>query len=93
MMISKQQGSYVIANRSAGLHGFSKEYPVTYLMGNHIEMTTTKGLDYPTGTTYQPHEHVLPLKLNVLEELHQACEKMGDDFVYKVHDDFILVPK
>jgi len=77
----------------ARLYTFSKNYQVTYLMGNHIEMTRTKGIDYPTGTTYQPNEHVLPLGLDVLEELHLACEKMGNTVVHQIHDDFIIVPK
>ncbi len=75
------------------LYAFSKEYPVSYVMGNHIEMTTTKGKDYPAGTTFQPSEHVLPLDPSVLKELHHACERMGDQTVYQVHDDFIIVPK
>jgi len=75
------------------LHSFSKTHPVSYLMGNHIEMTTTPGIDYPTGTTYQPKEHALPMGLNVLEELYKSCERMGDNIVYEVHDDFIIVPK
>lgn len=75
------------------LYEFSKTHPVSYLMGNHLEMTTTSGIDYPTGTTYQPNEHTLPLKVSVLKELHDACNKMGDQLTYQVHPDFILVPK
>lgn len=75
------------------LYSFSKEHEVSYLMGNHIEMTTAHGVDYPTGTTYQPHEHALALEPTVLKELHHACEKMGDHLVYQIHRDFILVPK
>jgi hydroxyacylglutathione hydrolase len=36
------------------LKRFSNTHPVKYLMGTHIEMTKTKGVDYPMGTTYQP---------------------------------------
>ena len=77
----------------ARLNAFSKEHQVRYLMGNHIEMTRTKGVDYPTGTTYQPEEHTLPLGLTVLSELSVACERIVNKFVYEIHDDFIIVPK
>jgi len=77
----------------ARLNTFSKNHRIDYLMGNHIEMTRTNGIDYPTGTTYQPNEHALPLGLDTLEELYRACEKMGNTVVYEVHDDFIVVPK
>jgi hydroxyacylglutathione hydrolase len=36
--------------------------PVSYLLGNHIEMTTTPGEDYPSNWTFQPDE--LPLQLS-----------------------------
>ena len=77
----------------ARLSAFSKEHPVRYLMGNHIEMTRTKGVDYPTGTTYQPEEHTLPLGLTALQELSVACERIVNKFVLEIHDDFIIVPK
>ena len=75
------------------LNAFSNEHPVRYLMGNHVEMTRTKGVDYPTGTTYQPEEHTLPLGLTVLSELSVACERIVNKFVSEIHDDFIIVPK
>ncbi len=75
------------------LKTFSKVHPVKYLMGTHIEMTKTKGVDYPTGTTYQPEEHILPLRLNVLDELSTACEMIQKKFVREIHDEFIIVPR
>lgn len=72
---------------------FSKRHPVSYLMGNHIEMTRTKGVDYPTGTTFQPEEHGLPLRASILQELSSACKKMGGKIIYEVHDELIIVPK
>ena len=75
------------------LKNFSKMHTVKYLMGNHIEMTRTKGVDYPMGTIYQPEEHPLPLGLNVLEELSGACPRIQQKFVTEIHDDFIIVPK
>jgi hypothetical protein len=61
-------------------------------MGTHIEMTSTPGVAYPYGTTYQPNEHDLQLGLDVLVELNAAVQAMGGNPVYQVHDDFIIVP-
>jgi hydroxyacylglutathione hydrolase len=77
----------------ARLHAFAKDHPISFIMGNHIEMTKTKGVDYPTGTLYQPNEHQLPLGLSALEELYRASERMGNKVVYEIHDKFIIVPK
>jgi hypothetical protein len=62
-------------------------------MGNHIEMSNKAGEDYPVGTTYQPHEHQLPLSLAVLKELREACRAQKGNLMYEVHPDFIIVPK
>ena len=35
---------------------FCQSHPVTYVLGCHIEMTSTPGMDYPIRTTYQPDE-------------------------------------
>ncbi|MBU0695255.1 MAG: MBL fold metallo-hydrolase, partial [Bacteroidetes bacterium] len=45
---------------------FVSNHQISYILGNHIEMTKTAGKDYPTGTTFQPNEHVLPLKASDL---------------------------
>ena len=36
------------------LAGWCTQQPVTYLLGCHIEMTTTPGVDYPAGWSCQP---------------------------------------
>lgn len=43
--------------------------PVTYLLGCHIEMTTTPGADYPVGWSYQPDEPPLQLTTDHLQQL------------------------
>ena len=77
----------------ARLKNFTIGHPVKYLMGNHIEMTRTKGVDYPMGTTYQPEEHPLPLGVAVLDEISVACERIQQKFVKEIYDDFIIVPR
>ncbi|MCY7422303.1 MAG: MBL fold metallo-hydrolase [Chitinophagaceae bacterium] len=72
---------------------FATNHKVSYLLGNHIEMTTTPGKDYVTGTTYQPDEHALPLKITELAELNNALKKLGDKPAKETHDSFIIYPK
>jgi len=72
------------------LINFCKHHLVSWLMGNHIEMTDQSGVDYPTGTTYQPHEHMLPLRPDVLSEIRNASKGMKTTPVRDVHADFII---
>ena len=71
---------------------FVEDKPVCYVLGTHIEMTSTPGVAYPYGTIYQPNEHVLQLGLEHLLELNAACQAMGNPPVDEVHDDFIIEP-
>ena len=73
--------------------GFAKKKNIKQFIGNHIEMTSKKGIDYPVGSTYQPDEHILPLTLGQLKELDDALEILGDSPKREVHDHFIIFPK
>jgi len=44
-------------------------HPVSYLLGCHIEMTTTPGVDYPVGWSYQPDEPPLELTQDHLGQI------------------------
>jgi hydroxyacylglutathione hydrolase len=48
--------------------------PVTYLLGCHIEMTTTPGVDYPVGWSYQPDETPLELTTGHLEQIQTTLK-------------------
>ena len=72
---------------------FVSHHQVSYILGNHIEMTTTAGKDYPTGTTFQPYEHILPLKATDLVELNIALKKLDDNPKRETHNNFIIYPK
>jgi glyoxylase-like metal-dependent hydrolase (beta-lactamase superfamily II) len=72
---------------------FATHHSISYILGNHIEMTTTAGKDYPTGTTYQPAEHILPMTMDDLRELNEALKAAGDLPKYDVHANFIIAPK
>lgn len=72
---------------------FAMENKVAHFIGNHIEMTDQKGIDYPTGSTFQPNEHILPMTMEQLKELDQALDKLGASPQHEVHSDFIIYPK
>ncbi len=72
------------------LSRFCETHTVTFLMGNHIEMSNQPGVDYPTGTTYQPQEHPLPLHLEVLTEIQNAIKGFNTTPKRDVHKNFII---
>ena len=65
---------------------------VCHVLGTHIEMTSTPGVDFPFGAEEHPDEHALGLTVDHLVELRDAVETMGVEPVYEVHDDFIVYP-
>ncbi len=62
--------------------------PVTALLGAHVEMTKTPGVDYPSGTLDQPDEAPLALPPGILEEVLAALAVPGPRVV---RDRFIVV--
>lgn len=56
---------------------FTKDKPVTYVLGTHIEQSATPFLDYKVGTQYQPNEHNLELNRGNLLEIVEAMHAMG----------------
>jgi hydroxyacylglutathione hydrolase len=68
------------------------EHPVTWVLGTHIEMTTTPGSDYAMGADEHPNEHPLQLTKDTLSELHEAVKALGATPQYQEHDDFIIYP-
>lgn len=74
------------------LTDFVSKHHVSYILGNHIEMTRTPGLDYPTGTTYQPDEQLLPLQAKDLYLLNETLKITGPVPRRVVLDKFIITP-
>jgi hydroxyacylglutathione hydrolase len=66
--------------------------PVTAVLGTHIEMSKTPGVDYPTGSTFQPDEHPLALSRDVLIRLDVELKRIGATPMRSVQDDFIITP-
>ena len=73
----------------ARLDDFARARPVKAVMGCHIEMTTTPGVDYPTGTLWQPDEPPVELSTAHLAQLRSVAEVALTPGRY-VFDDFII---
>lgn len=71
---------------------FSKTHEITHILGNHIEMSTADGIDYPIGTTYHPEEQQLPLTVEDLKTLQFSLNNLGDTPTKRVHKNFIIYP-
>ncbi len=74
------------------LVAFIEDKPLSWVLGTHIEMTNTPGVDYGFGVTHHPDEHPLQLRREHLLELHDAVLRMQDAPVIEEHADFIIWP-
>lgn len=77
----------------ARLAEFVRSHEVSNVLGTHIEMSNTPGVDYPVRTTYQPAEHPLALARSHILELNDALIAMKDAPARQVHDAFIIFPR
>ncbi|WP_157254588.1 MBL fold metallo-hydrolase [Nonomuraea typhae] len=71
---------------------FSERWPVTHVLGCHIEMTRQPGVDYPVRTTYQPDEPPLHLTVGHLHEIRAAIKEIGDRPSRRAYPLFVLWP-
>ena len=71
---------------------FTADKPVSHILGNHIEQSSTPFLDYPVGTKFQPEEHLLELSRGHLLELNDALGQMNGTVVRRAMRDFTVWP-
>ncbi|HEY2661086.1 MAG TPA: MBL fold metallo-hydrolase [Caulobacteraceae bacterium] len=90
---------YVPSNQFAAYQGsidrvaaFTKDHPVSHILGAHIEMTRAPGKDFKDEAPTHPDEHALELPYADLTELQAAVHAMGDKGKYDAHADFIIFP-
>ncbi len=76
---------------TARLAAFVANNPVAWVLGTHIEMTTTPMQDFAFSAAQHPNEHVLQLGLEHVQELDSAVQAMSGP-EYEEHDDFIIYP-
>ncbi|MFT5079655.1 MAG: hydroxyacylglutathione hydrolase [Planctomycetota bacterium] len=87
------QGTWPVFQASMQrLADFTMARDVNWLLGAHIEMTTTPGVDYAFGASSHPNEHVLQLEPKHIVELNSAAQAMGSNPKKEVHADFIIFP-
>jgi glyoxylase-like metal-dependent hydrolase (beta-lactamase superfamily II) len=72
--------------------GYTRTLNVSWILGNHIEMTRTADRDYPMHIPTHPDEHVLQLPYSALLELQKSVDAMGEQPRLDIHRDFILYP-
>jgi YVTN family beta-propeller protein len=66
--------AFVASNQR--LVDFTRDKPVSHVLGTHIEQARTPFEDYPRGTQYQPDEHTLELSHGDLLELNDALARL-----------------
>ncbi len=72
------------------LVAFAESHPVSHVLGCHIEMSTTPGVDYPVRTMYQPDEPPLEMSVDQLRDVRRAAEAIGDRPGRYVYPDFVI---
>jgi hydroxyacylglutathione hydrolase len=72
------------------LIAFTETHPVSHVLGCHIEMTTTPGVDYPIRTMYQPDEPPLEMAVDQLREIRRAIDEIGDQPGRYVYPEFVI---
>ncbi len=71
---------------------FARTHPVSCVLGAHIEMTATAGVDFPERAPAHPHEHVLQLAPAAIAELRDLVRNTTPQMPQQRRADFILVP-
>ncbi len=71
------------------LRAMADDYPVAYLVNNHIEMTATPTIDYPIGTTWQPDEPPMQMTLDMLNTAVNASTEIERPGIYK-YEHFLI---
>lgn len=66
--------------------------PVAYILGNHIEETSTPFKDFPIGSIYHPNEHRLQLSFGDLLALEDGLKSMQIDPHRLALADFTIWP-
>ena len=74
------------------LVAFTRDKPISHVLGAHIENARAPFVDYPEGTKYQPDEHALELGRAHLLELDASLTEMNGHIARRVLRDFTIWP-
>lgn len=75
------------------LAAFARSHKITAVLGTHIEMTKTRGLDYGFEARTHPDEHPLALPPDAIPRLAVAAHRVAGAPVISNEGDFILYPR
>jgi glyoxylase-like metal-dependent hydrolase (beta-lactamase superfamily II) len=74
----------------ARLESFAVAHPIRWLLGGHIEMSATPGVQYSTRTNFKPNEHVLQLEPEAIGEALLHARRLQGQLTYSIRPEFIL---
>ena len=72
---------------------FTRDTPLTNVVGCHVDQSATPFVDYPVGTQYQPNEHPLAMGRGELLELLAGLEAMNGKPTRVLFRDFTIWPR
>lgn len=72
------------------LANFAEHHPIRHILGGHIEMSTSPGVDYPPGCRYQPNETPLELPPAALQQLKRRSMELAGKIGKHTFDDMII---
>lgn len=73
------------------LQAFTQANPVKWLLGGHIEMSTTPGIHYSSRTNFKPNEHVLQLEPEIIGEVLQHARRIEGKSEVAIRAEFQLL--
>ncbi len=82
----------VFAKSNQRMIDFTRGKVVTYILGCHVEQSTTPYADYPVGTMYAPEEHALPLSRAHLLEMSDALKEIKGSHERYALSEFTIWP-
>lgn len=74
------------------LWDFTKENPVEWVVGCHIEMAATPFESYKYTTVEQPNEHTLQFRPKILKKILEAAIGQGVAPSCEIFDEFVIHP-
>jgi glyoxylase-like metal-dependent hydrolase (beta-lactamase superfamily II) len=73
------------------VQAFVQTNPVRWLLGGHIEMSTTPGVHYSMRTTFKPNEHVLQLEPKAITEALTHARRIQGKSEIAIRGEFHLL--
>ena len=82
----------VFINSLERLVEWAANHPVAWVVGCHIEYSSTPGQPFAWGTAAHPSEHPLQLAPEILFQVYRAARSMRHDPQCTIFDEFVIHP-